>query len=262
MRQERNFKLCPGETELALFIEGKLSGARLAVIKQHLNFCSLCSEMVKIALIANAAEDINCKDLNEKLTMNKIPNNGIYLKHQKPGRIDHRFAAKTGKNFCVLYAEMYILDQFGIRVEFEELVSLAGQNNWLTDHGVQFKNIGKLLEHYNIEVERKLHGSLPDILDALTNNHYIIVGVDVGELFPGSKFKVLEEKLEDWFDRRPDHALIVTGLNYNTPVGGEISLLKFENNQSVIRPVRQFLDAWDDSGYFMVIAKKKINSYE
>jgi hypothetical protein len=48
-----NYTICPDENELALFIEGNLSGERLERVKQHLNYCRDCNETVRLAMELN-----------------------------------------------------------------------------------------------------------------------------------------------------------------------------------------------------------------
>jgi hypothetical protein len=51
------YKDCPDDDELAMFIEGKLSGDRLLFIKGHLNLCTLCNESVMISIELSALND-------------------------------------------------------------------------------------------------------------------------------------------------------------------------------------------------------------
>ena len=56
MNKNTFFTYCPDENELALFIEGKLSGDRLKFVKQHLESCSLCNEAVRLAMELEAMD--------------------------------------------------------------------------------------------------------------------------------------------------------------------------------------------------------------
>lgn len=231
---------CPGDNELAGFIDGKLTGDRLVSILGHLKVCTICNEAVLLTV-----------------EVGLLPENQSIGKAE--GKKAHRHAALTGKNLCVIYAEKYILQLYGHPVTVTDLKKMALSNGWLKTKGIKFKHIGNLLEQFGIEVKRKSKGSLSEIKTALDRGHHVIVGVDAGELFSGSKLKQLSEKVEDLFDRRPDHALIVTDLHFEKDASGNIGLINIENNLPVHYsiPIPQFLDAWDDSDNYMVIIKKK-----
>jgi hypothetical protein len=238
MNKMHIFQICPDENELSMFIEGKLTGERMKFVKRHLESCSLCNESVRLALELNAIGGI------VELAEDEIVQSN---------------AAKTFKNLCVIYAEQYILQLHGYSFEADELKEIAIRNKWLKKKGVKFKNIGKLLEEYHIEVERKSKCTLTDIQKALDKGYSVMVGVDKGELFASNLFRKAKEKVEDWIEQRPDHALIVKEI---IPIDGsesKIVLLNFENNGLQIYdfPASRFVEAWEDSGFYMVIAKSK-----
>ena len=114
--------------------------------------------------------------------------------------------------------------------------------------------------------ERSKTGAQLDSIPSFTDegHHYstvrFIVGVDAGELFPHSGIEGLYEIMEDWLERRPDHALVITDINRFHGVNEEFRVLNFENGLPVKHtfPSDRFMDAWDDSDYFMVMAKKKV----
>ncbi len=236
MKQIKTHDICPDENELAMFVEGKLRGSRLAAVKRHLEECSVCNEVVRVYMEFAAMEAVKMKD--DEVAM--------------------RRAARTGNNLCVLYAERYILQSFGMAVKMDDLIGLAWSDGWLNREGVQFRCIGKVLEHYGIEVIRKSGSTIPDIRKELARNHFVIVGVDAGELFARTKIRKIKEKVEDWFENRPDHALIVTSVCQDSPKHGEISLLNFEKARpkEYTVPLNKFMEAWEDSGNYMVIIKK------
>jgi len=172
------------------------------------------------------------------------------------------YAAQAGRKLCVIYAEQHILQTLGYSVSQEELLSNAMQNKWIKHQGIQFKNIGKLLEYFYVEVERKTHASLADLQSALQQGNQVIIGVDAGELFATSILKKIAERIEDWFERHPDHALIVTDVKLTGELDGEVTVLNIDGDQAKYWtiPVAQFMDAWEDSGNYMVVAKRKINN--
>jgi len=230
---------CPDENDLARFVEGSLSGEELTSVKKHLDMCSLCNDVVRMVLEL---------DFPGKLHEIKLWHDPAIQKR----------AALSEHNLCVLYAEMHILKVNGILVSLTELMDLSVQHGWLTQKGVQFKNIGKILEHYGLPVERKTNATTADIRIALGKGFQVIVGVDAGELFPHSGIEKIYEIVEDWFERRPDHALIVTGLKPDQRGKEEFMVLNFDNGLPAEYSFTSghFLDAWDDSDNFLVIVKK------
>ena len=240
MNKIEKYQLCPDENEMAKFVEGTLTGERLLFVKRHLETCSLCNEAVRLILELNAME-------KERPV--------IEIEYD----IVSDYAAQAGRKLCVIYAEQYILQSFGYSVSLDELLTIAKQNKWIKHQGIQFKNIGKLLEYFSVEVERKTHASLVDLQNALKQGTHVIVGVDAGELFATSMLKKIEEKIEDWFEQHPDHALIVTEVKLTGELDGEVTVLNIDGNQANFWtiPIAQFMDAWEDSGNYMVVAIKK-----
>jgi len=240
MNNINRYRICPDENELAKFVEGTLTEERIWFVKQHLGTCRLCNESVRWAMELKAMEN----------------------KHQdiEPAYdIVSDYAAQAGRKLCVLYTEQHILQSLGYSVGLEELLNIAKKNKWIKHQGVQFKNIGKLLEYFSVEVERKTHASLADLQNVLKQGSHVIVGVDAGELFASSKLKKIAERIEDWFEQHPDHALIVTEVKPGGELEGEITVLNIDGDQakSWSVPVVQFMDAWEDSKNYMVVAKKQ-----
>jgi len=239
MNKIEKYQICPDDNELAMFVEGTLANGRMLFIKRHLETCVLCNEAVRLTMELNSIE----------------------IEHPVISDIDivHSFAAQADRKLCVLYTEQYILQLFGIKLSIDELLAIAKQNKWIKHQGVQFKNIGKLMEYHSIQVERKTNNSLADLLNALDKGHPVIVGVDAGELFATSYLKKIVEKIEDWFDQHADHVLLVNSIHITDDKHGTIELINIdgESVKSFSVSVSRFLDAWEDSGRFMVIFKEK-----
>lgn len=239
MNKMTNYTICPDDNELAMFIEGKLTGERLLFVKKHLNSCPHCNEAVQMAMELNAMEE------------------ELVLEEEE---FVQRHAARTSRNLCVIHAEQYILQLHGYEVPVEELKEIAILNKWLKKKGVKFKNIGKLLEHFQLEVERKSKSSLADIQKALDSGYPVLVGVDKGELLARTRIRKVKEKVEDWIDQRPDHVLIVKEISQTEGTVGTIVLLNIENERHEVYSLSagKFMEAWEDSEYYLVIVKQKI----
>jgi hypothetical protein len=233
---------CPNENLLARFVDGTLTGEDLQYVKTHIESCSDCNEMVVLAMEMNASFD------------------GEYSEMPQP-EIVPAFAAQADRKLCVLYAEQYILQQLDISVSMEELLTIAKENKWIKHQGVQFKNIGKLLEYHSFQVERKTDASLADLQKALEKGNLVIVGVDSGELFAHTRLKRIAEKIEDWFDKHADHVLLVKSLHLTNDTHDTAELINIdgEGERNFNVPVSKFLDAWEDSGRFMLEVKRLVD---
>lgn len=237
MNKIEKYQICPDENELAMFVEGTLTGERLLFVKRHLEACSLCNEAVRLTMELNAME---------------IEHPFVEMEYN----IVSDYAAQADRKLCVIYTEQYILQQYGIAVSIEELLTIAKQNKWIKHQGIQFKNIGKLLEYFSVRVERKTDASLTDLQNALKQGYQVIVGVDAGELFAQTQLKKLEEEIEDWFDEHADHVLLVKSLHITNDTHDTAELINIDGKgvKALIVPLMKFLDAWEDSGNFMVEA--------
>ena len=237
MNKIEKYQICPDENELAMFVEGTLTGERLLFVKRHLEACSLCNEAVRLTMELNAIEK---EHPFVEMEYNIVSD----------------YAAQADRKLCVIYTEQYILQQYGIAVSIEELLTIAKQNKWIKHQGIQFKNIGILLEYHSIQVERKTDASLADLQKALQTGHYVMVGVDAGELFAQTQLKKLEEEIEDWFDEHADHVLLVKSLHITNDTHDTAELINIDGKgvKALIVPLMKFLDAWEDSGNFMVEA--------
>lgn len=233
---------CPDENELALYLEHAISGVSKWVIEQHLASCSTCRQTVldarELEMLYNDEHDT-------------IP---------ESERIAFRHAAKSTKNHCVINAEHYLLSQSGITVDINELCLMAGDAQWLDQKGVEFRNVGKILEHYGLSVRRKLHNTIDELKTELDHGNSVIVGVDIGELFHRSLLVDLAEKIEDIFDRKPDHVVIVESVNRKLGESSydNVAVLNFDQHEvsEYLIPIDRFLDAWDDSDNLMIVLDK------
>ncbi len=159
-------------------------------------------------------------------------------------------AASCGdENYCCLECEKFILERHGIHVNEQELLTTALKNKWQEEKGTSLFNIGRHLENNGLNIERKLNSELADIIRALNDGLDVIVVVDGGELI-GDREK---EHLEDIFiGPIPDHSVVV--ISYADDI---ITIYDPDSpNPEDSYPVAQFLDAWADSKYYMVIGKK------
>jgi len=236
MNRKQTIYICPDENELAMFVEGTLTGERLTIVKRHLESCQLCNESVRLAMELTT---IDVESISEP-------------------EIVSAFAARADRKLCVLYVEQYILQSLGYSVSIDELLTIAKKNKWIKRQGVQIKNIGKLLEYHSIKVERKVDATLADLQNALLRGHSVIVGVDDGELFAKSRIRRVAEKIEDIFEQQADHVLLVKKVISENEIEAKVEILNIDAGEAtpLKTSVSRFLDAWKDSKNFMVVISK------
>lgn len=151
---------------------------------------------------------------------------------------------------CAIQSQRLILQQFGIDVSQEELISIAKYNGWyLEGYGTPMNQVGKLLEYYNVDVTASEGNNIFNLSNELAQGHQIIVGVDAIELvYPEKSVGV------DWiYGENPNHALVVVGIDTTDP--NDIQVIVTDpgtGNRQMAYPADQFIDAWKDSNCFMV----------
>ncbi len=151
---------------------------------------------------------------------------------------------------CAIKCQEYILESF-LDHDFteRELVAEAMEKGYYTPgSGTYEYNVGRILEDYDIDVQRSSYNTMDDIKEKLSMGQKIIVSIDSNEIWSNS----IDEQLKDLnFMPQANHAVTVIGYDDHNdtvilndpghPNGGglEVSLKDFKN-------------AWEDSDCFMV----------
>jgi hypothetical protein len=149
---------------------------------------------------------------------------------------------------CAVVSQEMILHGFGIPVSEAQLVFDATHNGWLDSHGTSLDDMGRLLEHYGIPTHLNPHGDLPSLIDELAQGHKVIVGVDSGELWGGQSFW---QKLTGIDNYAPDHAVVVSGLDFSDPSHPKIIIDDPGSGAGHAEsyPLEHFIEAWNDSNF-------------
>ena len=153
---------------------------------------------------------------------------------------------------CAVASQEFVLEQLTGR-EFDEsdLRDLAEEQGWYTPGGgTPMDDVGNLLEHMGLNVERSHGNSIQDLEQCLKNGGEAIVCVDSGEIWMGQD--------DDFFGpgMDADHAVQVIGLDYSDPDSPMVILNDSgaANGGGAMIPLDIFMGAWEDSGCFMVEA--------
>lgn len=153
---------------------------------------------------------------------------------------------------CAIKSQQLILNDFGIPVTEDQLVQQAEALN-IYHHGqggTSPEDVGKLLELNGVACTQHENASIYDLTSALAKGEKVIIGVDSGELWNGGTLTNLKDSI---LGEQADHALIVAGIDTTNPNDVQVILTDPGTGQEGARyPIAQFLDAWHDSGNFMV----------
>ena len=158
---------------------------------------------------------------------------------------------ETGSS-CAVASQEFVLEQLTGR-EFDEsaLRELAEEQGWYSpEGGTPMDDVGSILEHMGLTVERSQGNSIQDLEKCLQNGGEVIVGVDSDEIWQGRDNDFFGPGMD------ADHAVQVIGLDYSNP-GSPMVILNdpgTANGGGAMISLDVFMAAWEDSGCYMVEA--------
>lgn len=156
---------------------------------------------------------------------------------------------------CAIKSQQLILNDFGIPVTEDQLVQQAEQFHIYTPGGgTSPEDVGKLLVQNGVPCTQYENATVYDLTSALAQGQKIIIGVDSDELWDKGLLSQSGNKITDYFGgESADHALIVADIDTTDPDHVQVILTDPGTGEEAARyPMEQFLDAWHDSGNFMV----------
>ncbi len=158
---------------------------------------------------------------------------------------------------CAIVSQEFILDSV-LDHDFseQELVDLAIENGWYTPGGgTTLPNMGRVMEHFNLEVDYKENCSLEDLSDKLENDEKIIVALDSDEIMnPGMGEDEILASFYGIPGQGANHAVQVIGID-NTDTDNPQVIINdpgTPNGKGVMVSSTDFLGAWEDSNNYMV----------
>lgn len=167
------------------------------------------------------------------------------------GNMENWHWQETGTS-CAVASQEFVLEQLtGQEFSEGELRQLAEENGWYDpEGGTTMDDVGNILAHMGLHVEQNMGSTMSDIEQCLASGGQVIVGVDSGELWSGEN----EEMFGPGMDA--DHAIQVTGIDYSNPAEPMVIINDpgASNGGGAMIPIDEFVDAWEDSGCFMVEA--------
>jgi hypothetical protein len=164
---------------------------------------------------------------------------------------------QANKDTCAVVSQEFILDELtGQDFTEEQLRQEAYENGWYNPgSGTPREFVGNLLEAHGIDVERRSGCTLEDLSEQLAQGQNVIVGLDAGEVLnPGIDDDDLLCEFVGIPEQGANHAVQVIGIDYSDPNNPMVILNDpgHSQGQGFRIPADQFVDAWEDSGNYMV----------
>lgn len=155
---------------------------------------------------------------------------------------------------CAVEAQHGIIEALtGEDVSEAQLCTEAAERGWLTSAGgTSFEDTGKLLELHGVQTHCEMDATLGDVCQELTLGHKVIVGVKAEDLWdPGNPFR-------DFIGQGANHAIWVTGIDKSDPNDVKVIINDSGDPAGAGKEyhLNQFMDAWEDSGYFYLATDK------
>lgn len=181
-------------------------------------------------------------DPDEIDNQNIIGNPEAYMDNWHPQETDFS---------CAIAAQEFAIEELlDIDIDESELRKIAFENGWLTENGTTIYDIGKLMEHMGLNVERSFNNTLEDLCACLERGCHPVVSVDADELWSGYN--------EELFfpGRDANHAIQVIGVDLSDPDDPMVIINDsgVANGCGAMVSAELFLDAWEDSSCYMVEA--------
>ncbi|MZP28601.1 hypothetical protein GTO91_02560 [Heliobacterium undosum] len=154
---------------------------------------------------------------------------------------------------CAIRSQQFIIEQFtGLPMTEEQLMAEASANGWYTPGGgTPLEDVGNLLELHGIPVNRIENANIFNLANELAQGHKVIIGVDSGELW--QEQPILSNIADQLGISGTDHAVVVSGIDTSDPEHIKVIVSDPGTGEAAATyPLEDFLDAWQDSGCYMV----------
>jgi hypothetical protein len=161
---------------------------------------------------------------------------------------------QNGANSCAVVAQISVFESItGEQISEDRAAEIAQANGWFDPEiGTRPGDVGKLLNELGIPTEQKYNATLEDIANALEKGDRVIVGLDANEIWN----PIHDANGTPIEQANAGHAVWVTGMEAQPD--GTVKLILNDsghpNGKMVSVDARDFLNAWEDNGNFMVVA--------
>jgi Peptidase_C39 like family len=166
---------------------------------------------------------------------------------------------------CAVVSQQTILNELtGHHYTEGELLQEATANGWCTDTGTPINSMHKLLEAHGVETEQSAGHSLDDITAQLAQGHKVVVAINAEDIWHYEN-AVGDVVLRDYGHiplNSPDHAVVVTGIDYTNPAAPMVILNDSgtPNGAAEMVPAGVFMVAWEHSNNYMVNTTGRVHA--
>ncbi len=176
-----------------------------------------------------------------------------------PGGAMEHWHFQAGSDTCAVASQEFVLQELtGLDWSEDDLRQEAIDNGWyVPGGGTPLYHTGQLIEAHGFDVEQTFGATLDDLAGQLAQGHEVLVAVDADEIWTAGQNKMLDDLLSDTEGipgQDANHAVQVIGIDRSDP-GRPMVILNdpgHPNGRGLMVPAGEFLDAWQDSGQFMV----------
>lgn len=165
---------------------------------------------------------------------------------------------QDGENACAVATQTMVLNAVtGLDFDEATLAEIAEAQGWFDpDTGTHPFDVGRILDHHGLQTETSFFGDITDLVEALDRGDHVLAGVNAQEIW---------QPLRDVDGLPVDqasmmHSVWVTGVD-QTPDGSYYVILNDPGDpDGRLMPValEDFLNAWEDSGNHLVLARGDI----
>lgn len=240
---------------LARYLENQVSDEERQIVLQFLD-----ENQEDMSVLLIAAQEVAFQEL-EKQKLKGVYSKSILDKTNLDdatryvipdhGKVKMAAESETLEAGCAIQAQQLILSNYGIDVSTLELLDVAKANGWFLDQlGSPLDYVGELLNHYQIPAVQMRNANIYHLINELSQGHQVIVGVDVNDLSLSEKWHLFDEVM---CGKEVNHVLVVAGIDTQDPKNPKVVLSDPSKPDSQkIYSAKQFMNAWEDSGFFMV----------
>lgn len=159
---------------------------------------------------------------------------------------------------CAIAAELSIIHQFvGDDMSLEEASYISASNGWYDPgFGTSPDEIGNLMDLYGIPSHSVMGATVEQLVMEINQGNGVIVGVNADELWDQGILNDIKQFFLDAFGldniNPANHAVTVTGVDLSDPSQPMVVINDSgtPNGAAVKYPLDQFVDAWENSGFY------------
>jgi len=156
-------------------------------------------------------------------------------------------------NRCALFSQMFAIEELtGQDINIEDFADTAEQHGWFTeDGGTMPDDMNKMLDFYGIDSDMKTGATMDDIINTLDNGGKVIVAVDGDEIWDAN------HDSNNYAPNDPNHAIEIIGIDNSDPSNPMVIINDSGHPDGCgeMVPVDQFVNAWEDSDFQIVMTK-------